>query len=220
MRKDLALLAEQGLVIRTHGGAAAAEDRAHSTPVEQRRTQHVGRKKAIARAAIDLIADAETIYVDSGSTCREVAALLGEFERIVVTNSLDVMNQLAGGSRAAVHCVGGSLRSRAGSLLGPVAQAALAAMQIDVALLGASGLSLDGTFSAQNVLESALKRVAIAQAVRTVALVDRSKIGVAAFSVFAHAADVDVVVTDCSGEQARALRDAGIEVVRVAQEKE
>jgi len=108
------------------------------------------------------------------------------------------MNALSGEAHMSLHCVGGSFRHDARSLIGPGAVESVRRYHFDKAFLGTSGITADGAFSSQNVMEGDVKRAVIAQARRTVILADRSKYGQAAFSIFARAEDVHVVIMEAS----------------------
>lgn len=213
IRKDLARLQNEGLLVRTHGGAALAEDRDRNRSLTVRRQEELGAKRGIARTAAELVRDGDTIFIDSGSTCNLLAEYLREMDLHVVTNSLDVLVSLQ--ERPGVHliCIGGSLRREAGSFIGPNALEGLSKYRVDTAFLGTTGFSRDGVFSSQNVIESEVKRRALQVASRNVVLADRTKFGTQAFSVFATAAEVDVVVMDADPETAAAVESLGLELL-------
>jgi DeoR/GlpR family transcriptional regulator of sugar metabolism len=131
----------------------------------------------------------------------------------VVTNSIDAVATLADAPSVALFSVGGSYRKDAGSFIGPLAVAALERMHIGTAFLGTSGFSPEGVFSSQNTIESELKQQVIRRAGRTVILADRAKFGRTAFSVFARAEDVDLVVTDVAPGEEPALDALSVELL-------
>ena len=220
IRKDLAVLEEQGFLRRTHGGALPVEhfDPSHSLPARSARKQ--GAKQRLAEAARDLVSHGETIYIDSGSTCAAVGRAVADIELRVVTNSLDILTILSDRPNISLLAIGGSYRHDAGSFIGPWAERSLGSVQIDHAFLGTTGISEDGRFSSQNSLESQIKSAAIAAARTTIVVADIDKIGVHAFSVFAGPDDVTTLITDASAEQCRVLEAAGLHVLRVEMQKE
>ena len=220
IRKDLAFLEEQGYLERTHGGAVLAERMEPHWTLSARSKTRTGAKRTIAAEARGMIHHGETIYLDSGSTCTAVASEVADMELRVVTNSLQVLNRLADRPGISLFVVGGSYRHDAGSFIGPWADSAIRSVQVDHAFLGATGVSNTGRFSSQNNIESQFKRSVIATARRSIALVDRSKIGVQAFSVFADAGDIGVLVTDADADQCRRLEQAGLHVIRVSPDEE
>lgn len=206
VRKDLSLLEEHGHLVRTRGGARLAQDRSRTESIDRRLAARPSAKEAIAAAAAALVREGETIFLDSGSTCLAIARLVRSMDLRVVTNSLDVLEELADAPSVVLHSTGGSFRRDARSYIGPLAVDAVRRFHFDRAFLGTSGLSVDGVFSSQNAIESDAKRAVISQAARVVVAVDASKIGQKAFSIFARPEDVHVVVTD-EGESSRELRE-------------
>lgn len=213
IRKDLKLLEELGLVVRTHGGAQLAEDRSNLRTLAARQVERTGEKHAIAERAASLINEGDTIYLDSGSTCAALAEVISGMHVSVVTNSLPVLQILAAAPAVVLLSVGGAYRRDAGSFLGPVAIRSIRDLRIETCFIGATGVMHDGTCSAQNLLESEVKREVLAVSKRRVVVADSDKIGTTAFSVFAEAGDVDVIVTDSGCSDSDALIATGIEVI-------
>ncbi len=214
IRKDLSLLEEQGRLSRTHGGAVLSEDTERLRPIPERRRENTRLKEAIASRARELVREDDTIYLDAGSTCAALAREIGRMSLRVVTNSIDVILALADAPHVSLVAIGGSFRAEAGSFIGPLAVQALRNFQIGTCFLGATGISRDGRFSSQNLIEAQLKRTAIECSRRCVVLADHTKYGVSAFSVFATAERVDVLVTDRHFADARSLEAFGIEVLK------
>ena len=92
---------------------------------------------------------------------------------------------------------------------------ALRAMRVDVAFIGANGVTLDHGFSTPDPAEGDVKRAMIGSGRRVVVLADSSKFGAEYLISFAKPADVDVLVTDrgLSSSARQLLIDSGIEVV-------
>src|SRR6202011_4269507 len=90
VRRDLDLLASQGLLKRTHGGAVAMDNLVHQdSTFMQRMSTRVPAKRRIARAASRLIGDGETLLINGGSTTKIFAAeLVNRRKLTVVTNNL------------------------------------------------------------------------------------------------------------------------------------
>jgi DeoR/GlpR family transcriptional regulator of sugar metabolism len=200
-----------GSIVRTHGGARLAEDRTTLRSLSLRRNERLAEKERIAERALSFIEEGDTIFLDSGSTCFALAGAVALMNLRVVTNSLPVMQLLADAPGIVLLSVGGSYRREAGSFLGPTAIRTIKDLRIASCFIGATGVAMDGTFSAQNLLESEVKREVLKVSRRRIVLADSSKIGATAFAVFAEANDVDIYITD-SGI-AEALIEHGIEVI-------
>jgi len=213
IRKDLSFLEERGKLIRIHGGAMLAEDEGRLRTIAVRQAEHSEEKLAIARKARELIRSGETIFIDAGSTCAALARVIRDMELRVITNSLDAILELVDSAGISLFSTGGSFRPEACSFIGPGALETIRSIQIQTCFMGTTGFSRDGVFSSQNVIESQLKSAVIKASRRVVMLVDHSKFGSTAFSVFARAGDIDVLVTDSAkidGEEVAAL---GMELV-------
>src|ERR1700730_18768233 len=105
VRRDLDLLASQGLLKRTHGGAVAMDNLVHQdSTFMQRMSTRVTAKRRIARAACQLITDGETLVLNGGSTTRLFAAELSDRRNLtIVTNNLTVPTTLAAVGVRAVY---------------------------------------------------------------------------------------------------------------------
>src|SRR3984957_8036244 len=85
VRRDLDLLASQGLLRRTHGGAVAMDNLVHEdSPFTQRMATRVPAKRRIGRAASRLIGNGETLLINGGSTTKFFAAELTEKRNLTV----------------------------------------------------------------------------------------------------------------------------------------
>jgi DeoR/GlpR family transcriptional regulator of sugar metabolism len=213
IRKDLSFLEERGKLVRTHGGAILAEDEGRLRAIAIRQAEHPAEKTAIARRASQLIRSGETVFIDAGSTCAALARTIRDMELRVVTNSLDVLLELVDSPGISLFSTGGSFRPEACSFIGPGALETIRSLQIDTCFMGTTGFSRDGVFSSQNVIESQLKSAVIRASRRAVMLADHSKYGSTAFSVFARAGDIDVLVTDSAFNHTEEVAATGIELV-------
>src|SRR5574337_1075409 len=75
-RRDLESLASEGKVQRVHGGALAVETAPPELPILDRADEETDEKIRIGRAAAELIADNETVFLGSGTTVLEAAKYL------------------------------------------------------------------------------------------------------------------------------------------------
>ncbi len=96
IRRDLARLAEQGVLRRSHGGAIALRP-GDETDTSFRLREHAAEKLAIGRRAAELVADGSSIILDSGTTTLGLArALHGKRELVVVTTAVTNAVELVG----------------------------------------------------------------------------------------------------------------------------
>ncbi len=215
VRRDLQRLEEQHLLTRTHGGAVA-HDVSYELPLRYRSARHHEQKSRIAAAAAALLGDARSIGLTGGTTTTEVARALSDRHGLtIVTNALNIASDLAVRPNIKLVVTGGVARAESFELVGSLAEATLAGLHLDAAVIGADGVDLAAGLTTHHEVEAHTNRALIASARRTLAVADASKIGRTAFASICPLAMVDVLITDAtaSPEAVAALRDAGLEVV-------
>jgi DeoR/GlpR family transcriptional regulator of sugar metabolism len=214
IRRDLEVLAEEGVLERFRGGARSLLLRGEGPPFALRKQDAIEAKRRIAAEAARLIAEGESVVIDSGTTCLEVASALRNHRITVMPLTLHAANALAGGPRLTLLMPGGEVRTGELTMTGPLAEASLAALRFDTAILGCCGLSAADGLTAYDLLDAAVKRAAIASARRTIVVTDGSKFTRTALAAVAPASSLDTVITDETAPTAQleALAAAGTTV--------
>ncbi|MDQ1005713.1 DeoR family fructose operon transcriptional repressor [Streptomyces sp. V4I23] len=218
IRRDLHTLEEHGLVRRTHGGAYPVESAGFETTLAMRTMRQVPQKSRIAAAAADLLGDAETVFVDEGFTPQLVAEHLPRDRPLtVVTASLAVASVLADAERTAVLLLGGRLRGQTMATVDHWATRMLAGFVIDLAYVGANGISREYGLTTPDPAVAEVKAQAMRSARRRVFAGVHSKFGAVSFCRFADVGDFETVVTDTGLSSVEAQRYSlmGPQVVRV-----
>ena len=198
IRRDLTALDRCGSLRKVHGGAIPAPA-LPETGVTQREQVNTSAKQAIARAALERLGPepGTTLLVDAGTTTGAFARLLPtESDLTIITNSVLTAASLAAAGQTRVRILGGQLRGLTQAAVGPEAVEALSTLSVDVAVLGANGLSAAHGLSTPDPDEATVKRAMVRSARQVVALVDSSKIGQEHLVSFASLDDVDLLVTD------------------------
>ncbi|MEV4811726.1 DeoR/GlpR family DNA-binding transcription regulator [Micromonospora avicenniae] len=197
VRRDLHRLEQQGLVRRTHGGAYPVETARFETTLDTRTTRLVTEKRRIATAAAQLLGDAESVFIDEGYTPRLIAeALPAQRALTVVTASLDTAAILAASPATTVLLLGGRVRGRTRATVDHWAVDMLAGFVIDLAFVGANGISREHGLTTPDPAVAAVKAQVISVSRRVVFAGVHTKFGASSFCRFADVADVDAVVTD------------------------
>jgi DeoR family fructose operon transcriptional repressor len=216
IRRDLNVLEGHGLLRRVHGGAIPVERLGFEGALATRAGTMPDEKARLAKAAIDLIDGAESIYLDEGSTAQGLVDLLpADRPLTIVTNALPTAVALAGRPNVSLLMLGGRVR---GHTLGTVehwATRMLDDLLIDLAFLGTNGISVERGLTTPDPAVAAVKSAAVAAARRRILLADRSKFGVDSFCRFARVQDLEAIVTD-SGLDTReslAYEALGVRVV-------
>lgn len=216
IRKDLNELENKAKIIRTHGRAQLAEDQNLLQNFYQRKGQNQEIKSKIASLANEkLIKEGDSIYIDAGSTALALCDYIKDKQLKVISNSLPVLNELASSDSIELFSTGGQLRRDALSFIGPIAEKNLAEHRIETAFLGCSGITFNGIFTAQNLIEANLKKRVVQSARRRVVLADSSKAGKEAFSLFARSEDIDLLITNSTKLLLNNLEDFPVECILI-----
>jgi DeoR family glycerol-3-phosphate regulon repressor len=180
IRKDLNQLAERSLLARVHGGAAIGSGIANLLYDERRRIA-ADAKARIGSAAAQLIPEGASLFINIGTTTEAVSQHLSRHHKLmVITNNLNVVDQLAGRSGICVIAVGGEVRASDRAVVGALAHQFLDNFRVDYALIGASGLSLEGDLLDFDPDEVQVSRSIIRNAREVILVADATKIGRAA----------------------------------------
>ena len=218
IRRDLADLAEAGLLSRVHGGAILGTG-VTNIGYAERRTLNAAAKDRIAAACAAEVPRHASVFLNIGTTTEAVARHLANHDGLmVVTNNLHVATTLGGSRARDVIVTGGLLRAADGGLVGPTAAAAVQDFKVDIAIIGASALDSDGDLLDFDQREVAVSRTVIAAARQTWLVADASKFGRAAPIRIASLGALDRFFTDAPPPGPVRLRcdQRGTEIVTAA----
>jgi DeoR/GlpR family transcriptional regulator of sugar metabolism len=197
IRRDLLDLEKGGFVRRVHGGAVSSRGRSYEPSLGVRSSENPAAKEAIGRRAASLVADGDSIAIDSGTTALELARnLVGRHNLTVVTPSLLVANVLSGQQDIKLVLTGGIVRPGEGSLVGDLAQQAFQGLFLDRLFLGVGAIDAKAGLSEYNWDDTLVKRAMIHTTKEVIVLADASKFGRVAFAQIAPLSSVHQIVTD------------------------
>jgi DeoR family transcriptional regulator of aga operon len=215
-RRDLESLASQGKAQRVHGGVISVEQAPPESPILERENEQADEKKRVGLAAANLIADKETVFLGSGTTVLEVARNLRNRKNLtVITNSLPVLNALAGAEGITVISLGGMLRNSEMSFIGHITEQALTEVRADKVFMGTRGLSLEHGLT-NDYLQETLTDRAILKIGRDVIIVaDHTKVNRVSTALLAPLDSMQTFVTDSKADKKfiMALKKQGIQVI-------
>ncbi len=212
IRRDLDALAAQGVLERVRGGARTLLLRGEEPPFALRAREAVEAKRRIAAEVSSLIADGETVLLDSGTTCLEVARLLHQRPVTVMPLSLQAIHMLGDSPGPATLMVpGGRPRAAEGALTGPLTLASLSALRFDTGVVGCCGLSAAEGLTAYDLDDAAVKKASITSSRRIIVAADGSKLGRTAFAYVGPTTLLHTLVTDTTApaDEVAALEGAG-----------
>lgn len=215
-RRDLESLASQGKVQRVHGGVMAIEQAPPELPILERASEQAGEKARIGLAAAGLVDQKETVFLGSGTTVLEVARNLRDRKNLtVVTNSLPVLNMLAGMSGITLISLGGMLRDSEMSFIGHITEQALAEIRVDKVILGTRCLSLEHGLTNDYLQETLTDRAILKIGREVIIVADHTKVNRVATALLAPLDVMHTFVTDAQADKKfiQELKKKGIGVV-------
>ncbi len=215
IRKDLAELEKNGLLLRRYGGAVPMPQELIGEPA-QPISRH---KQAIARAAVGLIREHARIIIDSGSTTAAMIPQLGHKPGLVVmTNSLNVANALRDIEHEPVLLMtGGTWDPHSESFQGQGAEQVLRSYDFDQLFIGADGIDLErGTTTFNELL--GLSRVMAEVAREVIVMVESDKVGRRIPNLELPWSSVHTLITDdrLDSQVAEQIRARGVQLVLAA----
>lgn len=198
IRRDLAELeGTEKTLTRTYGGAYLTKAVSSDIPVGIREAIALEGKEAIASVCDQMVGEGETLLLDSSTTALHLAMRLKRRKGLtVVSNSVRVVEQLAGNDGIKVICAGGTLRHSQLSFVGPVAAEMLGRYCADKAFVSCVGLTADKGLTDTDEREAEIRRLMLSQARERIVIADCTKLGKTFFSVIAPLSGIDSIVTD------------------------
>ena len=218
VRRDLKELASRGSVSVLRGTAVLNDGALREYNMLVKHEINIEEKRRIARRALEYISDGDSIFLDAGTTVRELALLVaGKGGINVMTHSLLAADALVGSKGARVIMCPGELREMSMAFMGPLTDDFVSMFEIDVQFLSVEGISLEDGVSVIDVSDGHSKKVLIERAKKVVLLADNSKFEKSFFYKVAPLSKVDVVLTDVgmADETYEEYSANGVEVIRV-----
>lgn len=213
IRRDLALLAETGALLKVHGGARRVRMIAEGS-FEERMDEAAAGKAEIARKLVQIIRPGDTFFIDTGSTTLACAQRLSETpELTVVTNSVRIAHAMARGSgKARVHLLGGIFDPDNGETIGADAIEQIGRFRVDYAIIGAAAVDVSAGIFDADFDEASVARAMCANARKIVLVAHYDKFGRQTAHRICRLTDIDVLVCDVplAAEEMSVVKSAGV----------
>lgn len=220
LRSDLTKLEEDGLLLRTHGGAMLSDQTDSDNSFSSRERKNKNEKTAIAKQAVELISDGQCIMLDASSTALELARILADMNirLTVVTSGIKTALELNEHPDITVILLGGIVKRGSHSLEGSLGVAILNQIHIDIMFTSANGFSLDSGLTDFSVYEVELKKAMVKASEKVVALLDHSKLNKSSIASFSSIHQIDTIIIDknISDMDMKKIKDHNIEVITVS----
>jgi DeoR/GlpR family transcriptional regulator of sugar metabolism len=218
IRRDLDALKVTGRVTRTYGGAMLGVPQVEPT-LQQKGLSLPRQKDAIGGLAATLVADAETIILDAGTTTGWLAWHLRDRRGLrVITNGVNTLLTLHEAADIEVVVLGGELRHINQAICGSMAEENLRQVSADKAFLGADGVTAHRGISSRNMALNYLKKRMVEQADELFVLADHSKLGSRPFPFWTEFDRPYTLITDsnATAEQLEEFHAAPLATVMIA----
>ncbi|GAA4651327.1 DeoR/GlpR family DNA-binding transcription regulator [Kistimonas scapharcae] len=196
IRRDLTKLEEQGMIRRTHGGATIGQFINTQPHSEESKSRCPEEKHAIASYAASLVSDGQSILLDAGTTCMEIARQLVDRRIRVVTTDLAQALFLCRYRNIEVHIAGGQVDERTQSSLGGNVQHFLDDLNVELAFIGCTSWDLQRGVTTPTEDRAELKRKMFERAGTRILVADSEKYGRYSFHRIMGLEKFDLVVTD------------------------
>lgn len=195
IRRDLAQMEQEGLLIRTWGGAISTKGINADPPIFIRSNANINEKMTIARIATQLLENNMTIFLASGTTVARFASLLNKYENItVITNGLDTANALSGHLSANVILLGGNLHENY-DMIGSLTENAIDQFNADLFFFSCSGITDEG-FTSMDIERLNIIKKMKKNSKKTILLCDTSKVGKKYTYRGFNFEDIDYIIMD------------------------
>lgn len=194
--RDLIKMEKQGLIQKTHGGAAIVVPKDIESALSIRIRKNIKEKNKIARAAASFIKNDDSIFIDSSSTSQALIPYIRNLKYLtVVTNGLNNALALSADTNASIYFIGGLISPNSNSAVGSIALRSLESFNANIAIFSASGIN--GKYITEHSVEQAnVKNVMMKHANITILVCDSTKFGIMNLAEIAKFDDIDYFITD------------------------
>jgi DeoR family transcriptional regulator of aga operon len=216
IRKDLKLLEDKGLLFRTRGGGSISNPYTIERPINEKEFFHAKEKDLIAKAALTIIGDNDSIMIGSGTTVFSLARALHPSKRLtVITPAVKVTLELSSRPNIEVLQLGGLIRANSSSVAGAQAEHTLEDISCGILFLGVDGIDLDFGLSITNLAEANLNKKMIESAQVVAVLADSTKFGRRGLGKVCDFDQVRYIITDegVSSGIVKQLDERGVKVI-------
>ncbi len=197
VRRDLEKLEANELLRRTHGGALPLDGGSYELSLEKRKSLNVEEKQALAKTAMQFVASGDTIFLDASTTTFYMAKELKTMKNItVITNSLRVINELAGVDGIKLIAVGGIV-SKNQSFVGATTENFITENYFaDKMFFSSKGISSNSVIYESNEQECFIKQRMLNNSHTRYYLCDQSKIDRVGYMKLASFSQIDFLITN------------------------
>lgn len=196
IRRDLKQLEEEGVLIRTYGGAFIQDGVENNVDLNLRKSAYMESKQAIALSCEKMIHSGDSLFIDSSTTSLALAKQISDMHLTVTTNSLLIVNELCDKPNIHLICIGGNFSSSDQAFWGLPAEQMISKYYFDKAFVSCRTLSLDNGITDSIESVAKIRQLAIKRSKEVYVIADHSKFNHTSFIHICDYDDVDYIVSD------------------------
>lgn len=216
IRKDLKLLEDKGLLFPTKGGASLNNPYTIERTINEKEFIHATEKEHIAKAALALIGNNDSIMIGSGTTVFALARVLHPAKPLtVITPAVKITLELHNRPKVQVLQLGGLIRPNSSSVAGAYAEQILENLSCGVFFMGVDGIDPEFGLSISNLAETSLDQKMINSAQVVAVLADSTKFGRRGLGKVCDLDQINYIITDkgVSGRVVKEMEERGVQVI-------
>ncbi len=197
IRRDLKDLENQGLLVRTHGGAVLSEDVRIEAPLEIREGINIRGKDIIGQRAALMVNDGDTVILDASTSSLYVAKHIKDKKGLtVITNAQRILIELSDCEDITLVSSGGIMRRKSLSFVGRAAENAISNYYANKLFFSCKGFSPKVGLTDSNEQESDMRKTMIKCCEKAIFLCDHTKFDRVGYVNTAKLEDIDTIITD------------------------
>ncbi|OUS71082.1 DeoR family transcriptional regulator [Pseudoalteromonas sp. A601] len=221
IRRDITKMAKRGEITKIRGGAESAnkekkKNQIASTSFSVDKTKQADTKRLIAKRAVELCSDADSIIINGGSSTYMMGEFLCSLQLNILTNSFVLANYITENSDNQVSLPGGEIYRDQGIILSSYESDTIENYRATMMFMGTPGIGEFGVMESDPLLirsEQKLKK----QTEKLVILADSTKLGQHSNFIFCPLSEVDILITDSNADKKliQDFENLGIQVIIV-----
>ncbi|MGQ0286368.1 glucitol operon DNA-binding transcriptional repressor SrlR [Pasteurellaceae bacterium 22721_9_1] len=218
IRKDLTALEDEKKVVRTYGGVILVtnDNEDDDLPIINKAYINLEAKKLIAKAAVSLLKNGDSLIMDSGSTVLQMIPYFNQFENLtIMTNSLHILNAISNlNTEHELLTCGGTYRPKSGSFHGILAEKTFEYFSFDKLFIGTDGFDMNLGLTTFNEVHGVSKAMCDA-AKKIIVLTDSTKFNRRSPNIVCPLEKIDTIITDNGIEPKihQMLTEKGINII-------
>ena len=220
IRRDISVLHQRSKLRKIRGGVEALHPPTmglSGRPFTYNSNFNIGKKRAIAEAAVAMCEDNEAIIINGGTTTFQMVHFLANRHMQVFTNSLPIADHLLNNSKNMVVVPGGTIYREQNIILSPFENDGSKHFSARKMFMGAQGVSTLGIMEVDPLVIQAEEKL-INQADDLIILVDSDKFARRSSLVLCPLTRASTIITDdgINDEMRNMIEQSGVNLIVVS----